>query len=118
MWGFSPSTSEVSCVYPGVSKQCQNIKPNAEKANALDVGDSGGPLIDVHAPRLEVKEGKPDLDLLLGIISFGEDSIDCGESTRPGVYTRVISYLDWIAGKLVSVKILGQKQVIAGSTLM
>ena len=82
----------------------------------MDVGDSGGPLIDMHAPGSNVTAGKPNLDILLGIISFGEDNVDCGKSTRPGVYTRVISYLDWIAGKMVSVKILGQ--IVAASTLM
>jgi secreted trypsin-like serine protease len=47
-------------------------------------GDSGGPLIT---------RAGPTGYLLVGIVSFGDG---CGVAERPGVYTRVSSYRDWI----------------------
>ncbi|XP_077564662.1 trypsin-1-like [Haemaphysalis longicornis] len=47
-------------------------------------GDSGGPAIQTHRGRV----------VLAGIVSWGEG---CGRQGRPGVYTRVSQYLDWIA---------------------
>lgn len=46
-------------------------------------GDSGGPLAC----------SRGDVSFLYGIISWGEG---CGRSGKPGVYTRVSNYLDWI----------------------
>ncbi|XP_008296633.1 hepatocyte growth factor activator [Stegastes partitus] len=46
-------------------------------------GDSGGPLA---CPR-------DDVSFLYGIISWGEG---CGRSRKPGVYTKVVNYIDWI----------------------
>ncbi|XP_063709386.1 proclotting enzyme-like [Culicoides brevitarsis] len=47
-------------------------------------GDSGGPLM--------VKQSN-DRWVVAGIVSFG---LRCGEKNRPGIYTRVDSYLKWI----------------------
>ncbi|XP_033344479.1 proclotting enzyme-like [Bombus vosnesenskii] len=47
-------------------------------------GDSGGPLLHQLANGRWVN---------IGIVSWG---IRCGEPGRPGIYTRVNSYLDWI----------------------
>ncbi|XP_074518278.1 hepatocyte growth factor activator serine protease isoform X2 [Halichoeres trimaculatus] len=46
-------------------------------------GDSGGPLACA----------KGDVSFLYGIISWGEG---CGRSGKPGVYTKVVNYIDWI----------------------
>uniref|UniRef100_A0A8C8SF58 Peptidase S1 domain-containing protein n=1 Tax=Pelusios castaneus TaxID=367368 RepID=A0A8C8SF58_9SAUR len=46
-------------------------------------GDSGGPLVCFQT----------DLWFLIGIVSWG---VDCGLAYRPGVYTRVSAYSDWI----------------------
>ncbi|XP_030286671.1 hepatocyte growth factor activator isoform X3 [Sparus aurata] len=46
-------------------------------------GDSGGPLACARS----------DVSFLYGIISWGEG---CGRSGKPGVYTKVVNYIDWI----------------------
>ncbi|TMS02322.1 Hepatocyte growth factor activator [Larimichthys crocea] len=46
-------------------------------------GDSGGPLACA----------RNDVSFLYGIISWGEG---CGRTGKPGVYTRVVNYVDWI----------------------
>lgn len=48
-------------------------------------GDSGGALIYFPAY-------KPAKGYQIGVVSWG---IECG-SNRPGVYTRVLSHIDWI----------------------
>ena len=59
-------------------------------------GDSGGPLFQAWAPGGDLESGNPDGDVLVGITSFGEDGVRCGEATRPGVYTRVPAFRRWI----------------------
>lgn len=46
-------------------------------------GDSGGPLACA----------RDDVSFLYGIISWGDG---CGRTNKPGVYTRVMNYMDWI----------------------
>lgn len=46
-------------------------------------GDSGGPLACA----------RDDVSFLYGIVSWGDG---CGRTNKPGVYTKVINYIDWI----------------------
>ncbi|XP_021518969.1 transmembrane protease serine 11G [Meriones unguiculatus] len=50
-------------------------------------GDSGGPLVILH---------DSSIWYLLGIVSWG---IDCGKENKPGIYTRVTHYRNWIKSK-------------------
>ncbi|XP_055485141.1 transmembrane protease serine 11B-like protein [Psammomys obesus] len=50
-------------------------------------GDSGGPLVHPNSR---------DIWYLVGIVSWGDE---CGKINKPGVYTKVTAYRDWIAAK-------------------
>lgn len=63
-------------------------------------GDSGGPLLQPFAPGGNLSAGQPNLDVILGVTSFGDSLSKCGESQLPSVFTRVGSFLDWIRGKI------------------
>ena len=61
-------------------------------------GDSGGPLLLMDAPYGQLEDGKPQLDMIVGITSFGYagDDADACSGDEPAVYTRVDYFLDWI----------------------
>lgn len=59
-------------------------------------GDSGGPLLQPFAPGGIIAAGQPNLDVILGITSFGDSHSKCGMSNLPSVFTKVGSFLDWI----------------------
>ncbi|KAG7200785.1 hypothetical protein KM043_003160 [Ampulex compressa] len=70
-----PNTAMCAGAYEGGRDACQ--------------GDSGGPLLHQLANGRWVN---------VGIVSWG---IRCGEPGRPGIYTRVNAYLDWIFANAV-----------------
>eukprot|EP00803_Ostreobium_quekettii_P010437 evm.model.scf_4.6 EVM.evm.TU.scf_4.6 scf_4:158669-197053(-) len=57
-------------------------------------GDSGGPLIEPFTRDGVLEAGKPSLDIIVGITSFGDSG--CGDSQLPNVFTKVSSFRDWI----------------------
>lgn len=60
------------------------------------LGDSGGPLLEPFSPGNDPSAGRPELDILVGIVSFGDELSSCGMSELPVVFTDVSSFLDWI----------------------
>lgn len=51
-------------------------------------GDSGGPLMSA------LSVNSPPRYYLMGVVSFGDSQ--CGNTTSPGVYTKITDYLPWI----------------------
>ncbi|GMH36881.1 hypothetical protein BSKO_04754 [Bryopsis sp. KO-2023] len=88
------------------NKDCKlgrsNLKDNMVCAHAAKQGacegDSGGPLLICDTEGGDsIIDGNPDLDLLVGIVSFGPATCD---STKTDVYTRVSSFRQWIDEKM------------------
>jgi len=69
LYGFRIQDHQI-CTYEEDKDACQ--------------GDSGGPLVSL--------DDKGHYQQI-GIVSFG---IGCGDKNRPGVYTRITSFIDWI----------------------
>ncbi|XP_035958197.1 tissue-type plasminogen activator [Halichoerus grypus] len=66
-----------------------DTRSGGDQANLHDAcqGDSGGPLVCMKDNRMT----------LVGIISWG---IGCGQKDVPGIYTKVVNYLDWIQNNM------------------
>ncbi|CAD7694937.1 unnamed protein product [Ostreobium quekettii] len=75
-------------------------------------GDGGGPLLEGHSPNGNVSAGFASADILVGITSFGMfadetgQRVECGSSSKPSVFTKVSSFLDWIEAKM-KIKVSG-----------
>ena len=65
-------------------------------------GDIGGPLLEVFAPKGDIGKGMPRFDILVGISSFVEEGVKCGAGKKPGVYTRMSSFREWVDEKVCS----------------
>jgi len=80
-------TNQLCQYYLGLSVYSTQICAGATSSGGKDAcqGDSGGPFV---CKRHGVWE-------LAGVVSWGDG---CGKPNRPGVYTRVSSYLSWIQG--------------------
>ncbi len=100
--GGKPSNILQAASKPIVSEQdCSSVYPFKDSSNVICAGyaqggvdscqgDSGGPLV-IDAPVV----GR----VLVGVVSFGAG---CARAGKPGVYTRVSSYLDWIKQQIAS----------------
>ena len=73
--GFDPKRQMCAGFKKGIKDTCQ--------------GDSGGPLmVSVHHQVI-----------IIGIVSFGPED-ECGVEDKPGIYTKVAFFLDWIVDKV------------------
>ena len=83
-----PIVSHAQCIpfYLGALEEDAMVCAGGAVAGGRDScqGDSGGPLFVV----------RDDIYVQAGIVSFGEG---CARPGIPGVYTRVTSYVDWVA---------------------
>lgn len=79
-----------------VDNKSDNIKALRDSADVVDLsfisislwqGDSGGPLTCE----------RNQTHYIYGVVSWGDS---CGEEGKPGVYTKVIKYMDWINSKI------------------
>ncbi|GMH36921.1 hypothetical protein BSKO_04794 [Bryopsis sp. KO-2023] len=66
-------------------------------------GDSGGPLLILDTKQgFNIKSGKPEFDLLVGIVSYGSEG--CGsrnaKEAKPDVFTRLTAFRQWIDEKM------------------
>lgn len=64
--------------------------------------DSGSPLMDIQTKKTRnanstMNGGAKRRATLVGVTSFG--AANCGDAKKPGVYTRVANYLQWIRDK-------------------
>ena len=60
------------------------------------VGDSGGPLFVPAQLDGNVSAGKPTMDIIVGVTSFGPG--DCTKPETPGVYASIGYFKKWING--------------------
>lgn len=78
--------------YAGFNNDLQICAGSPQGGKDSCQGDSGGPLF--HS---ETDASGASVVTLEGIVSYGQG---CAQADRPGVYTRVSAYRDWIANNL------------------
>ncbi|ODM90953.1 Serine protease easter [Orchesella cincta] len=72
----------------------KQICAGGERGTDTCVGDSGGPLLMPFSPENEGQQQFAGKMFQTGIISFGPAL--CGTTGKPTVYTKLVSYVDWI----------------------
>lgn len=70
-------------------------------ANNVLAGEAGTPLVLPDSPN-NLENGNSSFDIIVGISSFGEKS--CKKNERPGVYTSVSFFSDWITKTIEKVE--------------
>nr|KAF6270048.1 kallikrein related peptidase 8 [Pipistrellus kuhlii] len=85
-----PDALNCADVYIVPQKRCEDAYPGKVTEAMVCAGDSSG------ADSCQGDSGGPLVcdGVLQGITSWGSDP--CGQSKRPGVYTNLCRYLDWI----------------------
>ncbi|CAD7694970.1 unnamed protein product [Ostreobium quekettii] len=63
-------------------------------------GDDGSPLMHPFAPGGNLTTGQPDIDVVVGIKSFGEADKKCSRTTLPSVFISAVSFRDWIIANM------------------
>jgi len=95
------SNSKCENYYTGVSfSDGKRVCAGAEYGKDSCNGDSGGPLVITRFSKRNmnlITNHEDSVWIQIGITSFG--STYCGKG-RPGVYTRVSAYIDWIKANL------------------
>lgn len=69
----------------------QNVIGYLEGGKDACQGDSGGPLMVALPWKKEARYYE------IGVVSYG---IGCARTDTPGVYTRVVHFMDWLLEKL------------------
>jgi secreted trypsin-like serine protease len=79
-------------VYPNQSLSTKQLCAGGVKGKDNCGGDSGGALT------MDAYDNRRQYYYIVGVVSFGTTS--CGQAGKPGVYTKVSEYIEWILATL------------------